>query len=149
MSSFNVNIILLSACLVYSATTDAPLISKTMMGVVVLCLIYNMIHFAAMLFTSSHLRKALTDEEKGFRFASEMFKQKLIPIKFKTDDWYLEFSKKQILVYILATIFVALRVNLYQFIISCIVFDVVSFILFFEQTKILNILLVKMANKRV
>lgn len=149
MRSFSVNIVLLSSCLVYSFTKDYPLISKTLMGIIVSCFVYNVFHFAAMLFTSSHLNKALKDKEKGLRFTAEMFRQKLIPVKFENDEWYLELSAKQTVIYCLAALYVFLRLDLYEFVISCTILDLISFILFFEQTKILNILLNNTAHKKI
>ena len=78
-----------------------------------------------------------------------MFRQKLIPVKFENDEWYLELSAKQTIIYCLAALYVFLRLDLYEFVISCTILDLISFILFFEQTKILNILLNNTAHKKI
>ena len=138
LSSFKANIVLLSAAVIHSTITTAPLLSKTMTAIMVLCLIYKITLFAfavVMLFlcsltTNQHLRLRYSEE-------IEAYKEKLKSI-FKTNRWYLEFPKKQILVYVFAVISAAIGVNWAEYILLIIAFDLASFWLFFQHVKVIN-----------
>lgn len=135
------NTILLSSCVALSFTKDISLLRYFFICAIIVAFIFNIIHFILMLLGSSHIDKALKNERMAVLLMREMTRQKVKPKKFETNEWYLEFSSKQVCIYVAAALCVFLQLDFYQFIISSIVFDVLSFILFFEQSK--NILTIQ------
>jgi len=129
------NTILLSSCVALSFTKDISLLRYFFICTIIVAFIFNMIHFILMLLGSSHIDKALKNERMAVLLMREMARQKVKPKEFENDEWYLEFSSKQIFIYFAAALCISFQLEFYQFIISAMVFDILSFILFFDQSK--------------